>query len=248
MTAPVPLPNSATLMQVCEVTWPPVSMSTQGAWTIREGRGGGQRVSSATENWPTTEADLATAEEAMLALGQVPIFQIREGERPLDLMLDHHGYEIADPVNIYAIAMDEMLTHTAPPVSGFAIWPPLAIMREMWLDMGIDAGRQAVMERTKAPKAALLGRTDDNPAGVAFVAIHQGIAMLHALEVVPALRRRGTGRNLLIAAANWAADNGAKVFSLIVTQGNHAANPLYASLGMRLLGHYHYRKKLMPES
>ncbi len=243
MTAPAPLPDAATLLQVCEATWPPARASQHGAWTIREGQGGGKRVSAATENWPTTEADLPTAEAAMRAIKQPPLFQILDGQEHLDQMLAQHGYEVDDPVNIYAISMADMLAHSAPPVSGFAIWPPLSIMREIWDEAGIGPARLAVMDRACSPKAAILGRTEDNPAGVAFVAIHKGIAMLHALEVVPALRRKGTGRNLMIAAAKWAADNGAETFALIVTQGNHAANPLYASLGMQLMGHYHYRKK-----
>jgi len=237
------LPDIAKILDVCEATWPPASVTTQGAWTIREGQGGGQRVSSATENWPTTEADLATAEKAMRALGQELIFQVRPGEEHLDEMLGQHGYALHDPVNIYAVPVTEILAHTKPPVSGFAIWPPMAIMHELWQSAGTSAGRIAVMQRAEGPKAALLGRTDDQPAGVAFVAMHDGIAMLHALEVMGHLRRRGTARNLLITAAEWAAENGAETLSLIVTQGNHAANPLYASLGMRLLGHYHYRKK-----
>ncbi|MCP5036904.1 MAG: GNAT family N-acetyltransferase [Rhodobacteraceae bacterium] len=246
MTAPRALPDTKTLLQVCDSTWPPASATQHGAWTIREGQGGGQRVSSATENWPTTEADLHIAEAAMRALGQDLIFQIRPGEEALDEMLAHHGYDIVDPVNIYAIPIEEMLVEKAPLVSGFQIWPPLAIMTELWEEAGINAGRRAVMERAPMPKTALFGRSDDQPAGVAFVAVQGGIAMLHALEVVPALRRLGTARNILLTAAAWAAENGAEVFSLIVTKGNHAANPLYASLGMRLVGHYNYRKKLTP--
>ncbi len=247
MTAPAPLPDANTLLEVCEATWPPAATSKQGAWTIREGQGGGQRVSSATENWPVTEADLPAAEAAMKALDQDLIFQIRSGQETLNEMLAHHGYDIVDPVNIYAIATSELTVHTRPPVSAFDIWPPMAIMRELWQNAGIGSGRQAVMARAAGPKTALLARTDEQPAGVAFVAIHEGIAMLHALEVSPQLRRRGTARNLIIKAAEWAEENGAEILSLIVTKGNHAANPLYASLGMHLVGHYHYRKKLNPD-
>jgi len=53
----------------------------------------------------------------------------------------------------------------------------------------------------------------------------------------------GSGQILLKHAAKWAQEQGAKHLSLIVTQGNHAANPLYANLGMHLIGHYHYRMK-----
>jgi GNAT superfamily N-acetyltransferase len=100
----------------------------------------------------------------------------------------------------------------------------------------------AVMDRAPDPKAAILVRVGDNPGGVGFVGVHDGIAMLHAMHVLPEHRRKGAATLILRKAARWAAENGADVLGLIVTQGNHAANPLYVSLGMRLVGHYHYRR------
>ncbi len=242
MTPPSPLPDSRKLLEVCEATWPPAAQSQVGAWTIRKGAGGGQRVSAATEVWPTTEADLPAAEAAMRALGQNPIFMVREGEQHLDGILSAHGYEVVDPVNIYAIPVAELAAYKAPLTSGIPVWPPLAIMRDLWQAAGIGPARLKVMERAPFPKTALIGRTEDKPAGAAFVAIHDGVAMLHALVVAAHMRRKGTGRNMLIRAAHWAADQGAHTFALVVTRGNHAANPLYATLGMRLVGHYHYRR------
>ncbi|HHB80273.1 MAG TPA: N-acetyltransferase, partial [Aliiroseovarius sp.] len=219
MTAPAPLPDARKLLDVCEATWPPAAQSQVGAWTIRKGAGGGQRVSAATENWPTTEADLPAAEAAMRALDQNPIFMIRPGEDHLDQMLAAHGYEVRDPVNIYAMPADELAAHGAALTSGIPAWPPLAIMRDLWAEGGIGPDRIAVMERAPMPKTTLIGRTEDKPAGAAFVGIHDGIAMLHALEVAPHMRRKGTGRNMLVRAAQWAREQGAHTFSLIVTRG-----------------------------
>ncbi len=238
-----PLPTVDTLLEVSEATWPPAKRELRGAWTLRDGAGGGKRASATTENFPTTEADIKQAEAAMRALHQPLLFQIRPGDEALDKMLDSHGYRVLDPVNIWAVALDRITRETAPPVSGFAVWPPLHIMTELWERGGIGAQRRAVMERVTGPKVGLLGRTDDTPAGAGFVAIHDGIAMIHALHVEPHLRRMGTGRHLILTAAHWAQAQGAKVLSLIATQGNLAANPLYASLGMELVGHYHYRIK-----
>lgn len=243
MTRPIQLPDDRKLYEVCEATWPPATATRHGAWTIREGGGGGKRVSSATETWPTTEADLATAEKAMRALGQVPIFQIRRGEEALDEILDHHGYDIVDPVNLYAIPVRELTGEKLPSGTVFTIWPPLQLMLETWAEGGIGPGRLAVMERACEPKTGLFVRVGQDPAGVGFAAIHDGIAMVHALHVPPEQRRRGAATLMLRGAAHWAASHGCDVLTLIVTQGNHAANPLYASLGMRLVGHYHYRWK-----
>ena len=99
------------------------------------------------------------------------------------------------------------------------------------------------MDRVQGPKTALLARTGDRPAGVAFVACHGTEAMIHALEVRPDQRRQGVGQSLLQAAANWAADQGAARLSLVVTRQNAAARALYARLGMCLVGQYHYRMK-----
>jgi len=63
------------------------------------------------------------------------------------------------------------------------------------------------------------------------------------LEVVPNLRRQGTARNILRVAAVWAQDQGAKTLCLAVTKANANACALYASLGMVVVGTYHYRMK-----
>ena len=72
------IPDIETLYGVIDATWAPAAMTQAGPWTIREGQGGGQRVSAATANGPVTEADLPQAEAAMRALGQTPLFGIDE--------------------------------------------------------------------------------------------------------------------------------------------------------------------------
>ncbi|MCK8483349.1 GNAT family N-acetyltransferase [Aliiroseovarius sp. S2029] len=237
------LPSVDQIIEACEVTWPPAKTERIGAWVIRDGAGGGKRVSAATESWPTTEADLPVAEKAMRALGMDPLFQIRHGDEHLDDMLEKHGYHIVDPVNFWVIEVEELTRTAPPPVSAFSIWPRLKIMNELWEAGGIGEERRAVMDRADCPKTGLLARTDDAPAGVGFVGLHGDIAMVHALHVDKNMRRMGTGLNLLKQAAVWAKSKGAKYVALIVTQGNHAANPLYANIGMHLIGHYHYRTK-----
>lgn len=241
MTRPLPLPDTATLIEVCETTWPPASRQHLGAWTIRDGKGGGNRVSAATEDWPVTEADLSAAEKAMQALGQERLFQIRAGEDKLDAMLEAHGYIVRDPVNIWAIDVAKLNGEPIPPATAYTMWPPMELAREIWADGGIGPARQAVMERAACEKTALLVRLGDQPGGAAFVGLLDEVAMVHALFVLPAQRRKGAAQLLMRAAAKWAQGHGAKVLSTIVTQGNHAANPLYANLGMTLVGHYHYR-------
>ncbi len=231
------------LYQTTDATWPAAEYLTVGNWTIRRGDGGGQRVSSATANGPVTSEDISVAEQAQDALGQPHLFMIRHGDEALDGLLDTKGYRIKDPVNQYACPV-ETLTKIAPErLAAFPVWPPLAIINEIWTEQGIGAGRQAVMARAKGPKTAILARQNDRAAGVAYVAIHGTTAMLHALEVVPEQRRQGVAVNIMGVAAKWAQDNGATGFSVICVRDNLPANRLYASLGMENVGYYHYRIK-----
>ena len=67
--------------------------------------------------------------------------------------------------------------------------------------------------------------------------------MVHALEILPQQRRKGVGALAMRHAAIWALSQTAAHMSVIYTKENKAANALYASLKMRLVGGYHYRIK-----
>jgi GNAT superfamily N-acetyltransferase len=226
------------LAAVMEATWPPASRRTLGPFTLRDGAGGGKRVSAASLDGPFTEPDLDTLEAAMVE----PLMLVRAGEDALDAALAARGWRIVDPVVAYAAPVAQM-TADLPGLTAFAHWPPLEIARSIWAEGGIGPARIAVMDRVTGPKAALLGRIDDRSAGVAFVACHGTEAMVHALDVRDSHRRQGLGRNLLHAAANWAAQQAATRLSLVVTRQNAAARALYARLGMEVVGEYHYRMK-----
>ncbi|WP_439123092.1 GNAT family N-acetyltransferase [Marivita sp.] len=234
-------PTVQTLYAVTEATWPPADRTPAGPWMLRNGAGGGKRVSAATAEGDWTDDDLAAAETAMRILGQDALFMIREGEDTLDKALDARGYEIIDPVNLWVCPIDQLTDIPVPRVTAFAIWEPLAIMRDLWAAGGIGPDRIVVMDRAKVPKTGLLGRITDKPAGTAYCAISNSIAMVHALEIAPVHRRKGMGVWLMRQAAHWAKKNGADWMSVLCTQANEGANGLYASLGMQVVGQYHYR-------
>jgi uncharacterized peroxidase-related enzyme len=237
------IPDLRSLYDVVEATWPPAARTDLGPWVIRDGQGGGKRVSAATARAPVGLDDLPAAETAMRALGQAPLFMIRDGDGALDAMLEGAGYAVVDPVNLYVAPIGALTREVPPRVSTFAIWEPLEIMRDIWAEGGIGAGRIAVMERADLPKTALFGRHDSRSAAVGFVAIHDHIAMVHALEVHARHRRAGMGRLMMRQAAHWAAGAGASHLAVVCTQANQAANGLYASMGFTLVGQYHYRQK-----
>lgn len=235
-------PDLAQLYDVIDGTWPAAAVQRSGPFMLRRGDGGGQRVSAATALGPVTPQDIDTAEAAMQAMGQPRLFQIRSGDASLDTLLASRGYAIVDPVNLYVAPVDTLATRRPPPVTAFCVWEPLAIQIDIWAKGGIGPGRLAVMNRAKGPKTSILGRLNDHPGGTAFVAIHDGVAMVHAIEVLPHQRKQGMAGWFMRLAAFWARDNGASHISVVCTEANGAANALYASLGMALVGQYHYRK------
>lgn len=237
------LPSSALLYKVVDATWPAAAKIPCGPFTLREGLGGGSRVSAATANSDATTAQVETAAQAMRDMGQPALFMIRDTNTLLDQQLSGLGYEIKDPVTLYAAPIETMVTTRPPHKTVFTAWPPLAAQSEIWAQGGIGAGRLAVMDRVPEPKTTLLGRALDRPAGTTFVGIAHDCAMIHALEIGAAFRRQGLAVNMTRAAAFWARDNGAHFLTLVTTKANAGANALYTSLGMTVVGHYHYRIK-----
>jgi len=139
----------------------------------------------------------------------------------------------------------QIATSRPPPVTTFEVWPPLTVQNEVWDIGGIGTGRLAIMDRARPPKTSLLGRMDDKPVGTVYAGIAGDCAMIHALEILPDHRRKGLAKHLTRAAAFWAQTQGAAYLTLVTTQDNAAANALYASLGMSIVGQYHYRS--LPE-
>ncbi len=232
--------TSARLFDALDATWPAAAFTRQGPWLIRDGQGGGQRVSAATATDTTTTGDIEAAEQAMAKLGQNPLFQIRPNlDAALDRALKARGYAIRDEVRFYHIEAPKLMQEARVPV--VHIWPPLAMTRSIWQEGGIGPARIDVMGRARGAKTALLARQNDRPAGAAFVAVDQEIAMIHAIEVPTYARRQGAAEDILRFAASWAQDKGAAHLALAVTTQNFAANALYAKLGMTSLGGYHYR-------
>ena len=98
------------------------------------------------------------------------------------------------------------------------------------------------MHRCSLPKTSVLGRLGDAPAGTAYVGLDGDVAMVHAIEVDPDMRRHGVGDSMVKASANWSLAQGATWLCLAVTRSNIAANRLYSALGMTDVAHYHYRR------
>ena len=230
------------MLAAMEATWPPAAATRSGAWLLRDGKGGGKRVSAATLAGVFDPNTIANAEDAMHGAGMQPLFQLGPEDAALDAALAARGYKLIDPVVIYSCKLSEIAQTAPPPMTTFPHWPPLGIAVDLWVEGGVGPARLDVMQRVLGPKTAILARSADRAAGVAFVAIHGVFAMLHALEVTPVLRRKGAARHILQAAAHWARLQGATDLGLAVTAANAPARALYASFGMQAVGQYHYRQ------
>lgn len=235
------MPDSDTYFAAFEATWPAAHSEQIGPFTYRDGAGGGSRVSAATLNDTGQEADLTPIEARFARDHRPPLFQIRDGQDGFDRQLDRAGYRIFDASLCLSAPIDALpepdwtTTMTA--------WPPVALQREFWAKSGIGPERLAVMSRVSGPKTTLFSRIDQTPAGTCFVASHGEIAVLHALDVPPELRRNGIAARLIALAAHWAQTQGARTVAVQVTDANTAARALYDGLGFRHIARYHYRTK-----
>ena len=234
-------PTTQQLFEASDQTWPAARVWTDGPWTLREGKGGGKRVSAASANGPVTEADIEAAETAMRGVGQSPLFMLRDGEDRLDALLAAKGYAVVDPVTVYTLPIERLTDKPIPRVTAFAVWEPLAIMTEIWAEGGIGPARLAVMARAKT-KTGIFTRWNEMPGGVAFAAVHDGICMVHAVEVRPEQRRQGVAEWMMRKAAFWGHAQGATHISVLCVKQNEAANALYRALGFAPVGGYHYRQ------
>ncbi|MEP4195187.1 MAG: GNAT family N-acetyltransferase [Aliishimia sp.] len=230
------IPTAQQLYEVCDGTWPAARNWQTSGWALRDGAGGGKRVSAATQ--VNRDADIAHAEVAMAD----PLFMLRDGDDALDAALAKRGYVKVDPVVMYACPVEQLTDVPIPRVTAFTIWEPLAIMEEIWAKGGIGPARLDVMARAKV-KTGILSRWNEQPAGTAFAAIHDGVCMVHAVEVLRHQRQQGVAKWMMRRAAFWAKEQGASHISVLCTTANEGANALYASLGMQVVGHYHYRHK-----
>lgn len=229
------------LARAFETTWPAAEYAEAGGFRIGRGMGGGGRASSARALGPDWDADaIARVAEIQRGWNEAPLFRVADSDTALQQALTAQGFAPINPTAILAADCAMLAGRALPRLSAFEIWPPLAIQRSIWAAGAIGPGRQAAMERVGLPKAALLGRVQDRAAGAGFVAVDGPVAMIHAIETLPALRRQGVGGWLVGKAAAWALGQGATRLALAVGRGNTGARALYDRLGFQELGGYGY--------
>ena len=233
-------PDIDRLFASVDATWPPQRIWQHGDWTFRDGRGGGKRVSAATLAGAAQDADTEFAARVMAGMDQPDLFMIRPQDAVLDQRLAEAGYGIIDPVTILIAPLSEMPTETparAPLFSG----APADDMARVWRAGGTGQARLDIMRRCDLPKTCVALIEDGQTAAVAFSACHDGLVMCHAVEVLERFRRRGLGRDIMLAVLDWARNREAHSLSVLTTRANRAALDLYGGMAMTEGGSYHYR-------
>jgi N-acetylglutamate synthase len=228
------------LLEANLASTPPEEEVRLGSWRLRRSTLGGRREGAAILCGPLEPDSVEAAIGVMRGWRQRPVFQVREGERRLDAVLETASLRVEATTALLAadaaaVAMrrgDLVVTDCAGPI---------AIMTELWVASAVDPARQAALARVQGPRRYLLGRVDDRPAGAAFVSRHGPAAVVNALFVAPGARRRGLARRMLQWAAGWGAEQGASHLALAVGADNAAALSLCRTLGMGRVGGYHYR-------
>ncbi len=234
-------PSQSDLFEAIDVTWPAFTVHKQGIWTLREGRDAGNRVSSASTDAVPANEDLIDAIKRMRALGQIPQFMVRGNQPELDSLLAKKGYQIGYPVDVLTTKSEDIASYEQSKLEVIFTEAPISILTEIWALGGIFSPRIDVMRRSSKPSAFLLGRKNDRAAAAGFVAVHNDIAMVHAVEVLPFMRRQGVADRMMRGAAWWAVEKGAKYIACLTTTDNVEAQNLYRKMGMEVASHYHYR-------
>jgi GNAT superfamily N-acetyltransferase len=231
-------PSRLKLFDAVDATWAPLAFHNHEGWLIREGAGGGQRVSAATLLAGTKNAKVSSAANKMLSIGQNPLFMIKESDLDLDAELEAMDYAVVDPVAILTAPTDSLLQRQPMLAHHIdSLIAPDNAATKIWANGGIDQNRLNVMQRVKCPKTILSA----GDMGVAFAAAHADIAMVHAVEVANNHRRKGIANALMFEAFRWAKDQNCNWVSVLTVRKNLAANKLYEALGMTEAAAYHYR-------
>ena len=93
-------PSARDIWEALDRTWPAASTRCAGGFLVREGAGGGKRVSAASLDGTLERTDFKEAERAFASLGQPPLFMVRGADTALDYALAEERYKIVDPVAI----------------------------------------------------------------------------------------------------------------------------------------------------
>lgn len=230
--------------------WPAAETAHVDGWRLGFSGGATRRANAALPLGNLTSLDLETAiaevEKRYRRHGLAPCFKMTRAALPtrLSAALDRRGYRHEGFSHVLVGDLDAA---AAAESNGHAIRllaEPTAAWSSLCLpdDESDDAvGRRAIIARLPRPAAFALTTVEGHEAGAAAATVQDGWAMIWAVRVAPAARRKGAAVAMMRTLAAWARGEGASRYMLQVGADNLAARRLYAGLGMRRAYSYHYR-------
>lgn len=248
-----PSSSVADVVRVIDLGWPGLERERLGGWVLRASGGFTGRANSAL---PLGDAGLPLAEavdavERFYAARELPARfsvpttldpTVRADPAPgVDAELDARGYARVDESLVLVADLRRFPAPAGEDDVAFAPQPDAAFTA-LYRYRGGELPQGAVQVLTAAQHQEFLTlRRDGEPVAVGRVAVARGWAGVTAMEVAPAARRRGLGRQVLLRLLARGRQLGARWGYLQVASENLAARNLYAATGLTPHHAYHYR-------
>jgi ribosomal protein S18 acetylase RimI-like enzyme len=239
------------LEQVAVLGWPAPDTARLGGWLLRAADGWTGRANSVLPLDPPdrpVDAAVTAVEQWYADRGLPPRFQLPLPLcADLDEVLDRRGWRAYNRTLVRVA--DVAAVAGLPAAPGL---PPATLQDRPtpdWLAAyhyrgghGLPPVALQVMTAAADPVFASVP-IDGTVAGIARAVVDEGWCGVTAVETVEAFRRRGVGRHLMVAVAQWAAGRGADRIYLQVAEENAAAQGMYDRLGFAVSHRYHYRTR-----
>lgn len=244
------------LERIAAEGWQPLEHASVGDWVLRAAAGYSGRANSVLPlGDPARPLDDALhaisawyQERGLPPKIQVALPLLAE----LDAALERRGWTCSPPVLVQVVDL-AVLRRAASPSGGAGghtgsltvtvdtVPDPAWLAAFRYGDQPLPASAVGIMTRADHPVFVALRGDDGTPLAISRGAITPRWLGITAVEVTESWRRRGFGRRVVAALADYAAGHGVRHVYLQVTEDNAAARGLYEQLGFSTHHRYVYR-------
>jgi N-acetylglutamate synthase len=251
MTTPMALTLQWRVEEACLNAWPALREVVLGGWLLRFSEGLTRRGNSANPLAPFGCPELAECQHLYRRLGLPTIFRVLSfGDPAIDQQLAEAGYTKEGESCVLFGKIDELQVVPDPDVRlvslATAEW--CAAMSALQNHTPEQAPiYRRIVGQLAIPAAFALLPANGQPVSLAYGVIHRGLLCYESVISDRLQRRRGYGRRIIAALAEWAKQNGADGACLQVEASNLPGRALYDAIGLkRELYRYHYRREPRP--